>query len=373
MSKEGFNPYQAHQKRIAFIEGAVGEGVLDIKGFPISERDQNIALVYYLNEDITGAEVGKAFPKPSGEALSRERIRQISNEFLEEVRGHASPQLQSSHPLSELLARRLLPLRETGTLIKDMVEIGAAPKEISRKVGTVTLGNARATLGRRGVEIPLIHISYEDLKAKIEAEADDMKLQEILDKLTMAYFQYNVRRRIQAAEKVVVSLTFVLREAGFYPQRHLSTFAEKLKEKGIPVRRYNHAKGSKPEIIYWFVFGKHKERVIDALENDPDLQRFRENPVKLICGEFEGEMPTTTDAYRKRSKKYGTNLTRIIQEATGHHIASRGRLRVSDFLRGCPVPVFKFSHRYIYPLDRTRELKSFLTRRYEELQAATNS
>lgn len=67
MGKEGLNPYQAQEKRIAFIEKAVGEGVLD--RIPVSERNQNIALTYNLNEELAGEDVGEIFPKPPGEPL----------------------------------------------------------------------------------------------------------------------------------------------------------------------------------------------------------------------------------------------------------------------------------------------------------------
>lgn len=373
MSREVLNSYQAYKERVAFIEKAVGEGVLE--RIPIRERSQNIALVYNLNDEITVGRVGETFPKPSGRPLTRQRISQINKNFLEEALSHASPSLQSSHPLSELLTKKPHPLSETDVRIKSMFEKGTAPKEIGRTVGAKVLRRARATLGRRGVEIPLMSISYEGLKAKVEGEADDRKLQEILDSLTAISLRNHILRHNQDTERVFVSLTFVLREAGFHPHRYLAIFADKLKERDIPVRASPHTrtKDSKSEVIYWIVFDKHKQRIIDALKDDPELQRFKRNPVQLICGSPD-KIPTTTDfAKRKFYKEYGGNIAGMIQDTTGYHLRRRGGLKVRDFLIGCPVPVFKYAHRHIYPLDRTEELKSFLAGRYEALQAAPNS
>lgn len=364
MNKESLSPDQTHQKRIVFIEKAVGEGVLD--RIPVSKRDQNIALVSILNDEITEEEVGKVFPGPTGKPLTKQRICQIRSRFLEEARGHVSPQLQSSHPLSELLARRLSPLNETDIRVRGMAERGDSPKEISLTVGKEALRSARGTFGRRGVAIPLTNIFYERLKTEVEAEADYEKLQKILDSLTIISLLYHLQRSNHDTKRVFASLTSVLRQGGFYLHGNLAIFAEKLKEKGIPVRRVTNA-SIKPVRARWIVFDKHEERIIDALKDDPDLQGSKENPVKQICGPT-APIPRTTE-FRKRghSGKYGSNIAEIIREITGYYTSGRNRRRVGDFLIGCPVPVFKHGHRYIYPLDMIEELKTFLKSNQEKI------
>jgi len=361
MSKESLNPYQAHEKRVDFIEKVVGEGVLE--KIPISERNQNIALVYNLNEELSEKDVGEIFPNSLGKPLARQYVQIINKRFLEETWKYASPELQSSHPLSEILARKPGPVGEVNARIKRALEGGASPAEIRNTEGISALQATRRTLRKRGIEI---YTAYEDLKARVKAETDDKKLQEILDSFTNASLRGYLKRYNHDPERVFAGLTSVLKKGGFFPHMHLSTFYEKIKEKGIPIRPIN-VDVSRPKNIYRIVFDKHGQRIIDSLKDDPDLQRFKSSPVKLICGNPD-RIPTTADfRKKKRLRQYNTNIKEIIEEVIGHHITGKDGPKFEILLSGCPVPVFRYRHVYIYPIDMIEELKAFLKSKLETI------
>lgn len=359
MGKEVLSPYQAHQKRIDFIEKAVAEGVLD--RIPISERGQDIALVYYLNDELSGEKIGNIFPQSSGKPLDRESVRKRGEKLLTAAYNAASPQLQSSHPLSELLTRKPSALSELNVRIKRSFERGASPAEIRSMEGT--LGSARTTLRKRGIEIQTDH---EYLKARVKTEVDDKKLQEILDSFTNPSLRGYIYNHKQDPEKAFVLLSSVLRKGGFFPHQHLSTFYAKIKEKGIPIRPVSPDE-SKPKKIYWIVFDKHGQRIIDDLKDVPDLQKFRTNPVQLVCGTLDREIPTTR-AFQKKTDQQYEHLSKLAYHTIGFKSTTRPGQNLSTLVEGCPIPVFRNGHSFIYPLDRQEEMKAFLRSKQKKIR-----
>ncbi|OGH24554.1 MAG: hypothetical protein A3B47_03675 [Candidatus Levybacteria bacterium RIFCSPLOWO2_01_FULL_39_24] len=272
MSKESLTPYEAQIKRISFIEKAIGEGGLE--KIPISERDQNLALVYNLNEELTAEKVGKIFLNSFSRHSFRERVNQINKRFLATMWNKASIQLQTEHPLSELFMKRPYALNPVNVRIRELILKGASPKDIERAEGKAALANARKTLDKRGIEIPLMPSSYTDFMAKAEKETDDAKLQELLEANNLpVIIKLQTRKK---SKEVLISLSNVLREGEFHYHLKLRFFLGKIRAAGIPGIPVNTATDkSKYPQIYWIVYRKHKQRIINTLENDPDLQRFR--------------------------------------------------------------------------------------------------
>lgn len=276
MNKESLNPYQAQQKRIVYVEKMVGEGVLD--KIPVSERNQNIALVCILNEEITGGNVGKIFPKPSGEPLTRERVRQIKEKLLEEGWKHASAELRSSHPLSELLGRTLrhegnLSLRVRKAMEMDITD----PKQLQEIAGSnIQLAQARKTLKQRAIEVPFIR-PYANFEEKTEAENDDKKLQEMLDSHSDVSLKRYITNHRNDKKKVLVSLYSIVKLAGLHLGHNLLyLIVESIErnDKNLPRKTLRIEVGEKLQ-IYHIAYAKHQERIITVLQNDPNLQRFR--------------------------------------------------------------------------------------------------
>lgn len=360
MGKEGLNPYQAHQKRITFIEKAVELGILD--RIRVSERNQNIGIVYSLNDELGEKEIGKIYPHPSGAPLTYQRIQQISKDFLIKAR-EESDELQAYYSLEDLLTKRPPPISELTKKVKHAVEQGADIEEIKDNIelSSQQIDSIRKTLRKRGVDVPPAQ-TFAYFKAKAEAENDDQKLQEILDSFTS---HFTVHRR-RGQEKVLTDLSSVLRAGGFYFRGNAITiFVEKLKTKNIPIRQVGREVKNRKDIAnYWIVYGKHQQRIIDALKDDPELQEFKKNPVQLIFGNFDGKLPTTNEIRKKT--KYG-RVRNLAKETLGVRIGGRSKITLSMLLDGCSVPIFKCRNVASFPLNRKEELQEFIIRKYLEL------
>lgn len=280
MGKEGLTIYQAHEKRISFIEKAVGEGAL--AKISTSERSQNIALVYYLNEEISQKRVGEISLKPSGEPLTRQAVNQISKRFLKELRKHVSPQLRAKNPLCELLMRRPTALGETASRVKNAVENGINPQNIG--LSPLEITKTRETLRKRGIEVPP-QTAYADFAARVKIENDDRVLQKILDGHSDGFIRgyMNWHRNRKDKEKVLSSLSAIIISAGFHPHfKLLSLFAKTIEEASIPIKKLQiEIRGKQMEKLtqtYWIVLAKHRQRIVERLENDPNLQKFKKIP-----------------------------------------------------------------------------------------------
>lgn len=228
-SKNSLSPYQAHKKRIIFIQRAIGEGVLDkIPIRTVSERNRNIALTYNLNDVLTGEDMGKMFPKPSGEYLTRSRINQIHEVFLRQMWNYASPQLQTCYPLEEILSR----------------------KEMA--------GSA-----------------YDDFEEKAKTLENYKELQELLDDFSDGSLLGYINHHRKDGERILIDLSSVLRKAEFYPRSNfIKLFVQKVKEKNIPIRRVEPAKKTKGKYIQanYIVYKKHEEEIANALKDDPNYK-----------------------------------------------------------------------------------------------------
>ena len=363
MNKEVLNLYQAQQKRVDFIEKAVGEGVLNrLDRIGVSERAQNIGIVSILNETSTDEELGKIFPKRSGEPITQAGVSLARKKFLIRTWGQASPQLQVCCPLEELLMRKPH-MSDQVAQVKNAMEKGINPKDLG--LPSSSLATTRTTLRKYGIEVPSV-LTYANFEARVEAAgSDNKKLQEILDSFTddsiRGYIQYHRKDE----EKVLTFLSPVLRKAGFYfNAKFVGLFAHKLQAKDMPIIAVKAREG-----IYWVVYGldAHREKIIDVLKDDPDLQEFKKNPVQLAFGAFEGELPKATELMRKKGYDAFGN---VVYETLGIRIAGRPKITPASLLDGCPVPIFRFSNRFSFPLSQKVELQNFLRKRYQELQSA---
>lgn len=276
VNKEGLNLYQAHKKRIVFIEKAVGEGALD--KIPVSERDQNIGLVYNLNEELTGEKVAKIYPNPSGRLLTNARIYQISGTFLRESWNYASPQLQAFHPLEELLTRRPNALGELDLRAKSMVEKGITdPKEIqdALAISTQKLVHKRIVLRRWGIDIPRIHKSCQQTSERIAKENDDKKLQEFLKSFSVGSLMYFFHCDFN--HEILTTLAVIARNNGFrFHNSQVESLAVTIEEAKIPITQIvRRDKNGRKLSSYYPVFRKHEDRIAEVLGNDPNIQRVR--------------------------------------------------------------------------------------------------
>jgi hypothetical protein len=363
MGKEGLTIYEAQQKRICFIEKITKKGVLEKISKSVSERNQNIALVYSLNEEITAKKLGEIFPKPSGKPLCKQRITKIHSKFLEKAWKNSDPKLQSSYPLHELLMKKPVALSKVNLQIKKRIIKGDAPEDIRDAVGATALAKARNTLGKLGTEIPSLRTKYECLKARVKTETDYKELQKLLNSLPMHSLLGYIYNHREDKENPLTYLKPILKKAGFYSRKKDWLFAEKLKKNGFPIRNVKlRKKRSKYSQIYRVTFRKCEEKIIEMLNNDPELQCFKNNPVRQVCAKPD-KFPTTTQ-FRKGYEGYSDDIRKIIGEIAGIPRSKIESIKVEHYLLDCSVPVYTWenghNNKYIYPTDRAEEMKTFL-------------
>ncbi len=219
---------------------------------------------------------------------------------------------------------------------------------------------------------------YDNKSTKqLEEEAENQKLQEILDSFPAESLRGYISNHRKDKEKTFTSLSSILRKAGFhFRPNNIAIFAKKIKEKHLPMRELPHEattkKNEKITVTYRVTFIKCAETIVQALENDPDLQKFKINPVELVCGTIDGKLPTTTDLLRNR-EKYGSNLAALAREAIGFAPNRNDpEKKLSAIMKGCPVPIFKTRDGYYYyPLEKAEEIRNFLKSKQSASQGET--
>jgi hypothetical protein len=282
MNKETFNPHIAQIKRERFVQGAVAEDVLD--KIEMSERDQNIGILTTFSE-MPYYQIGALYLNPkTGESLKLSRIEQIYKKFLRKAYEVSSLGLQSSCSLEEILTTRP-PLLKNGSASSKIDEVikeeGITdPKQLQERTGLNSqgLGNARSTLKNRGVDVPLSQ-AYPDFKRKIAQEDDFEKLQQILDDYRdklQGFLDHNRNDK----NGTLASLFSIVKLAGLdlYPtSKNIELILNSLKKNEKTVKLPLEIVILKSKARSLIVLSKHKNIIIDVLQNDPRLHEYKQN------------------------------------------------------------------------------------------------
>lgn len=282
MNKERPNIYLAHEKRIAFIERAVGQGVLE--KMTTNERRQNIGLTHWLGE-MTFEQAGKVFPNLSTKnPFTKERIRQIANQFLTEAWQKSNPKLQECYPLEELLIKKppLNPERKFERVRRLVTKGIADPQEIMSTLNLTRgdFNHTRQILGRRGIEILPLGRPTSKFESEVKNATSDSELQETIDRYDLGFLKrYITSRRQKNEPSLISSLTPFRRQAGFRKLSDNTLFFEIIRKNNIPIRKterhVNVRRKNARHQTYYFVYAKDHQRIIEALKKDPALQKFQ--------------------------------------------------------------------------------------------------
>lgn len=231
------------------------------------------------------------------------------------------------------------------------------------------LTHARSTLRKRGIEVPLFR-TYGNFETSVRETDDHKKLQEILNGYTDGSLRGYISNHRKDEEKTLITLSSVLREGYFtFQPQFLKLFVERLQIKGIPMRGITTGikESNTRTARYWIVFYKNREEIIDVLKEDPDLQRFKENPVRLAFGAFEGKMPNTTELKYKRGYE---SVRMLVDETLEIKTTGRAKTTSGALLHGCTASIFRYNKGLYFSLSQKAELQAFIRKRYEELQSA---
>ena len=157
--------------------------------------------------------------------------------------------------------------------------------------------------------------------------------------------QINGARGIEVlrASGVIISVRDFLLSAGFhFPLFKQQHFYDALIDAGIPLGITESIVQSGPQKgkrYYFFIAARHKKRAEKALKENPDLERFLENPVKQISGP-KTEIPNTT----KIQKKNG--VVSLASALTEFNISYKNRLKLQAIkdalIKASEIPIFQY-------------------------------
>lgn len=285
MSKENVTSAYYETTIIGFVKDAMQEGAH--KKLPQTQgmsenkwaREKNIGAVY-----IGSPAVLQTLADQYG--VTRERIRQINDDFLKDLWTNCSDETRTRHPLKEILSlsKPADPKGLIARIEKTVMETGITdPERIASKLNIPSkeVARRRGSLKRRGFNISFTLTPYEKLVKAVEREKnDDKKLQAILDSYTATNLIGFLNRHRKDEERILVSLSSVLEKGEFhFAARSIKDFAEKVKTEGIPIISCdsNYLIENKYKQRFFIVFSRHARKIIKALGNDPDLQKFKKD------------------------------------------------------------------------------------------------
>lgn len=331
----------------------------------------------YTFTDKTLEELGKQYG-----GLTREDVRQLNHRFWDNIHNNSPRELKAQYPRASIpdskpraLKSREKTSRSRGGLSWEISEFirqtGITdPRKIAGKfkIPIRRVNRARQVLRSWGIIIPLTVAHYRDFFKQVENENNDQRLQEILDNSSSGSL---LHYRQRYGNEAIMSLAQIVRKAEFYiPYNYMGLFAKTIQNQDIPIRLFEQEGTSKRKYRerHFIVFSKHEKRIIESLRNDSSLERFRTNPVQLICGSPRARIPTLTELAKNRYSSLGP----LVLKTTGFRPSRAPQRNFVHLLKGCRTPVYTDGESYYYDTRQTQPLKSFLERRRQEIQSQTS-
>ncbi len=214
----------------------------------------------------------------------------------------------------------------------------------------------------------------QDLE-KVGPETDEDSIRNILGRLSYSF----TKDYPDLYRQYFISLSELLRKMGFY-FRHgygeFEPFLEKINSADIPLTIFQREIKSGPRkgiMLRYHVAMKIQEgRIAEVLDDDADLQSFKENPVRQIAGIALQQLPNTTQL--RDAERYGRvlNLCRSLGIRVGEE-----RRSVDQLLAEGITPVFAYSHyddrrdkmrwHLYFPITTKAELSRHLLRQARRL------
>ena len=283
MSKEALQ--LGHETTKAFLRTVIREGVYLQRPKHTSpkqwSKQRKIGFRYALQEDTTLKDLGRDY----GGTI--QNTATLNHHFLDNLWNNSPPELQAQYPRETISDRKPQGqrLREEHSKrqggislrVKRLVEEKGVtdPKQIKRTLGisTLSLAGARTVLKGWEIEIPRESHTFQELPQIAQIENDDEKLQETLNRFSDTSLRGFLGR--DREHKILTTISTIARKEGFvFHNRQVQSIAEKIKKAEIPIRQIEYlGKNGKLRNSYYVVYAKHTDRIAEALENDPDLQR----------------------------------------------------------------------------------------------------
>ncbi|OGH37777.1 MAG: hypothetical protein A3B44_02235 [Candidatus Levybacteria bacterium RIFCSPLOWO2_01_FULL_38_21] len=374
---------ELHAQRQCFVQKAIEEGAHE----GIGEKRINIGVTYTFNDGITLEDIAKKVYDNDTRANTSLHYRG----FIEALWENSSQDLRSSHTLENLLVKKPVPQdsRErisqarggTSLGVKEQVVAGARSiGEIKKNTGFSEHSIRKSIRKLREWGIDMGHLSqdYED-KERIEQlkkEGDDKRVQQILDELPARHIltnvvKYKLKNKMKG-DGIFITVGDLTSGVFHYKNTETGLFFGSLRLSGIPSRRVEYQVRTTGKVrVYYVLLERHRKRALGALEEYPRLKRYKENPVKIICGQSIDPIPTTRQLQNSAYFRSAGSLFRELIIPISLNPRHSG-LHYLDLLTSeCPTPVYQYQHgshkNYYFPIKHTSALKNFLTNRHAAL------
>lgn len=373
-----------HERKKAYLKEVMQRRIWKIKPSTLSDREWSMQRkigFQYAFTDKTLEDLGRQYG-----GLTREDIRHLNHEFLDNIAKISPPELQVQYPRVVIPDKKPLTQKSREKTSKSKGGISLTVRQQLeqgvRRVGQIAkntgLSSKQVSKSRQALKdwegvskevFQTENISWEDLERKIEQEQDDKKLQEVLDAIPINIIRaYIARHKKNQSSVFLGSLVSILREKGLYVRSgDVNLVFAVIKDAGIPIKReysrYQRKEGKKQGFsqVYYVVLSKHADRIIKTLGKHPELfTRLNENPVRLAYGPVSDRHPNT---FELKSKGY-VSMRNIIAENFGIIVHPR---KYFDLMDGSPVSIFSSSSGIFCSSDDLRILLPFLEKRLREM------
>ncbi len=310
-------------------------------------RNTHIALKYLFSGMYLDA-VGRE------EGITRERVRQIVNRYLDRLWKTSSSDLKNQYPRRQLSTKKdniSNPFRE-GEKVTEASQIrlafreGATTAQLLQDYGAKSVGIVRRGLIKRGLPAPEL---AQRIKAIIPEILDPNTSNE---RLCVLIKEFDSRRLVQQYSRgenpLLTGISKIMLKAwGNKNLRNTREAQRLLKKKGLPEMDAKGAQSNRMD--YRFTFKRCEEEAVEALKEAPD--NFKGSSIRLAYGDLpEGEKPPNTTMLTGSQKKSHRRVSPILKELG---INRRDTARV---LSATPVPIFRYKKNGLFVAAKNAEL-----------------
>ena len=345
-----------HPKTAEFLVDAYYDGAIDrfaeaAEANPALASRLNALTTYFHLPNTTLEDTGRMFNPTS--PVGGERARQLIQEGVAQVKGFGSEDFRNKFskdriPLGKpcsVASRIRRSLASGGNTVRaaQMSLDGAAPESIRTEVNNFS--ETRKVAEGWGVKIeaaPSSMTTAEERASRANSLSDPNipidEFNKAFDNLTFA------PARSLAQQGVLLTMAGICREGNLYCRPlDFGVVRETLARKGVRIKSFSRKTESNGKDIilrYDFVAKRDLGLAKSAMESEQSLDRFRENPVKLIAGPESSNPPSTTIL------SHGRDFVSVLEilRGEGLNVGTRRGESIQSILNvlECPVSVYRF-------------------------------
>lgn len=331
--------------------------------------------------------------------LTRERVRQIINDCLNQLHQIAPEEIKIRFPLDSLglknrraveHLRNLVRKRNRSIIqVEQLLQEKKSIREIRTSLGLTStqLSHMRGVLRRWGIELPYQLEGYSQEYRQKLGKLKDPTLSCEESQRTLDIITHSAYRRISKGDNpLILPISKVAKKAGlFISRRDVVFLATILKKAQIPTGQatsfYQEKTSGKQKFHrYHFVPRGKVEEARHLFETHPQLERFRQNPVQVIGCPLED---ISTISQLKNSDHFLSVGTLLSELGCPQPYLTFGLTTRELIAADCPVPVFVYRPRsqqgeprsrpktYYLEAQRKEELRTYLKTRLAALKQAS--